>query len=124
MLMSEVAVESLDPVGWRHGGLKQQGANNIIDGANNAFSFTILRRSVGAGHAEMNAAGEEECPGAGVVKLASVVTLDSFHRCGELCGGGGDEPGKSAESVRFEAQRKSPQVMSAVIKNNQIIFIT
>jgi hypothetical protein len=29
-----------------------------------------------------------------------------------LCGGIGDEPGKCAESVRFETQRKSPQVMS------------
>jgi hypothetical protein len=72
----------------------------------------------------VDAAGEEECSGAGVVKLAPVVTLDSLHRRSELCGGIGDEPGKCAESVRFETQRKSPQVMSAVIKNNQIIFIT
>ena len=43
--------ECLDPVGGRHGGLKQQGANNIIDGANNVFSFTVLWRGVRAGHA-------------------------------------------------------------------------
>jgi hypothetical protein len=43
--------ECLNPVGGRHGRLKEQGANYIIYGADNAFSFTILRRSVGAGHA-------------------------------------------------------------------------
>jgi hypothetical protein len=72
----------------------------------------------------VDAAGDEECSGAGVVKLASVVTLDSLHRHSKLCGGVGDEPDKCAESVRFETQRKSSQVMSAVIKNNQIVFIT
>jgi hypothetical protein len=73
---------------------------------------------------KVDAAGEEECVDAGVVKLAPVVTMDSLHRSSKLCGGVGDESGKCAESVRFETRRKSPQVMSAVIKNNQIIFIT
>jgi hypothetical protein len=73
---------------------------------------------------KVDATGEEERVGAGVVNLAPVVTLDSLHRNSKLCGGVGDESGKCAESVRFEMQRKSPQVMSAVIKNKQIIFIT
>jgi hypothetical protein len=67
---------------------------------------------------KVDAAGEEERSGAGVV------TLDSLHRSSKLCGGVGDESDKCAESVRFETQRKSPQLMSAVIKNYQIIFIT
>jgi hypothetical protein len=61
----------------------------------------------------VDAAGEEECAGAGVVKLVPVVTLDILHRSSKLCGGVGDEPDKCAESVRFETQRKSPQVMSS-----------
>ena len=68
--------KSLDPIGGRHGGLKQQGANNIINRANNAFSFTVLGRGVRAGHAKMNALGEEERPSAGVIKLLSVVALN------------------------------------------------
>jgi ribosomal protein L14 len=72
----------------------------------------------------VDAAGDEERSGARVVKLVPVVTLDSLHRSSKLYGGVGDESGKCAESVRFETQRKNPQVMSAVIKNNQIIFIT
>jgi hypothetical protein len=71
----------------------------------------------------VDAAREEERSGTGVVKLASVVALDNIHRSSKLCGGVDDESGKCAESARFETQRKSPQVMSAVIKNNQIIFI-
>jgi hypothetical protein len=35
--------QCLNPVGGRHGRLKEQGANYIIYGADNAFSFTILR---------------------------------------------------------------------------------
>ena len=38
--------ECLGPVGWRHGGQKQEGVNDIINRANNAFNFTILRRDV------------------------------------------------------------------------------
>lgn len=47
--------EFLDPVGGRHGGLKQQGANDIVGRPNNALSFNILRRGVGAGYAKMDA---------------------------------------------------------------------
>ena len=68
--------EGLDPVGRRHGGLKQQGANDIIYGANNTFSFTVLRRGIRARHAKMNALGEEERPSAGVIKLLPVVALN------------------------------------------------
>ena len=39
------------------------------------FSFTVLRRGVEAGHAEMDALGEEERAGTGVVKLFPVVAL-------------------------------------------------
>ena len=33
--------KSLNPIGWGDTGLKQEGANNIIDGTNNAFNFTF-----------------------------------------------------------------------------------
>ena len=68
--------EGLKPVGRWHGCLKQQGANDIIYGANNMFSFTVLRRGVGARHAKMNALSEEERPSTGVIKLFPVVALN------------------------------------------------
>jgi len=70
--------KGLNPVGGRHGGLKQQGANDIIYRANNTFSFTVLRRGVGARHAEMDALAEKEGAGAGVIKLAPVVHWMAF----------------------------------------------
>jgi hypothetical protein len=42
-------VEGLDPKIGRHGGLEEKGADNIIDGANSSFGFTILLESVGVG---------------------------------------------------------------------------
>jgi len=72
----------------------------------------------------MDALGEEEVTGARVVKLFPVVALDSLDVGAKLGGGVGDEVSKRAESVRFKSQRKSPQVVSAIIKYNQIIFVT
>jgi hypothetical protein len=59
-----------------------------------------------------------------VVKLAPVVTLDGLHSGAELDRGIGKEGRERAESVSFNTKRKSPQVMSAIVKNDQIIFIT
>jgi hypothetical protein len=54
---------------------------------------------------------------------ARVVALDGLHRGTELSRGIGNEGRERAESVRFNTKR-SPQVMSAIVKNDQIIFIT
>jgi hypothetical protein len=43
-------VEPFYPVASRNRSLKKQGTQHIIDGANDAFSFTVLRRSVGTRH--------------------------------------------------------------------------
>ena len=116
--------ECLDPIRGGHGHLEQQGANNIINRANNTFSFTVLGRGVRAGHAKMNALGEKEGTGTGVIELFPVVTLNRLDAGAKLSGGVGDEVGEHAESVRLKAERKSPQVVSAIIKNDQIIFIS
>ena len=54
----------------------------------------------------------------------TVVTLDGLHSGAELDRGIGKEGRERAESVSFNTKRKSPQVMSAIVKNDQIIFIT
>ena len=81
-------------------------------------------RSVGARHAKVDALGDEEVIGARVVKLFPVITLDSLDLGAKLSGGVSDEVSKCTESVRLKAQRKSPQIVSAIIKYNQIIFVT
>jgi hypothetical protein len=45
------------PKRWEGCAPEMEGANDIISGAKNVFSFTILGGGVGAWHAEMNAMG-------------------------------------------------------------------
>lgn len=71
-------VETLDPVGWRKGCLEQKRAHNVVKGTESTLSFTVLLGCVGAGHAESNTMREEEVASGGVVKFASIVTLDTL----------------------------------------------
>ena len=68
--------------------------------------------------------GEEEGAGAGVSKLTTIVALKNFDRGAELCGNEGKEIRQSIKSVRFQAQRKCPHVVRAIIKNDQVVFKT
>ena len=70
----------------------------------------------------MNAPSEEESTGSGVIKLFAIVTLNGLDTSAKLGGGIGEEVGDRAESVKLKSKRKSPQVMSAIIKYDQIIF--
>ena len=72
----------------------------------------------------MDALSEEKLTGARVVKLFPVVALNSLDPGAKLGGGVSDEVSKRAESVRFKSQRKRPQIMSAIIKYVQVVFIT
>ena len=98
--------------------MKQQGASSVIDGMNHALGFTVLRRGVWGGHAQVNTVGEEKGARAGVVELTSVVALDGFHRDAKLCAHIREEVCQCGKGVRFNTQRKSPQVMRTVIENN------
>jgi hypothetical protein len=44
------SVEPFYPVASQERSLKEQGANHVINGAESTLGFTVLRRSVGAGH--------------------------------------------------------------------------
>ena len=72
----------------------------------------------------MDALSEEEGSSAGVVELLPVVALDSLDSGAKLSGGIGEEVCERVVSIRLEAQRKSPQIVSAIIKYDQIIFVT
>jgi len=84
---------------------------SIINGANDTLGFTILGRSVGARHAEMDATSEEKRAHAEVVELAAVVALDGLDDDAELSTDMSEEVLQSGESVRLLTQRKSPQIM-------------
>jgi hypothetical protein len=81
------------------------------------LGLAILRGGVGARHPKLDAMGEEEGTG-------GVITLDTADGPTKLRENVGEEMRDGGESVRFEAQCKSPGVMSTIIKNNQVVLIT
>jgi hypothetical protein len=97
------SAKSRSPEGGRNTSMKQEGANDIICGTNDAFSFAVLGGGVGAGHTEVYAMGEEEHAGARVIKLAAVVALDSLDGDTELSLNIGKEVRQGGESVRLES---------------------
>jgi len=65
----------------------------------------------------MDATSEEKCVHAEVVELAAIVALDGLDDDTELSTDMGEEVLQSGKSVRLLAQRKSPQIMRAVIED-------
>jgi hypothetical protein len=76
--------------------------DDIINQTNNTFSFTILWGRVRTRHPELCVIQQEEDSGERVVKLTSVVTLDSFNSPVELSRHISKEIGQSSEGVRFK----------------------
>ena len=102
------SVHTFYPIKGGHTCLKQEGAHNVVDGTNDALSLTVLRRSIGARHAQVCTMGEEERAGAGVIELPTIVALDGLH-CGAKLGANiREKVSQSSEGVKFEAQSKHP----------------
>jgi hypothetical protein len=64
--------------------LEQQGTHDVVNGAKSTFGFTILLRHVWTRHAECNAVGEEKKASSGVIKLATIVALNTADSCRKL----------------------------------------
>ena len=83
--------------------MEEEGPNNIVEGADSSLSLPILSRCVRTCYSEVSAMGEEEGAGAGVVKLAPIVTLDRLDGVAKLCGNKSKENRQGGKSVRLEA---------------------
>jgi hypothetical protein len=95
-------VQSFSPITPEKGSLDKQNADDIVNGTNGTFGFTILRGCVWARHPELCAIRQEEDPGGKVVKLTFVVALDGFDLPVELIRHISKETGQSGECVRFK----------------------
>jgi hypothetical protein len=73
----------------------------------NTFNFTILWGRVRTRYSKLCAVRQEEDMSGRVVKLMSIVALDSFDSPIELSRQIGKEIGQSSEGVRFMFQGKS-----------------
>jgi hypothetical protein len=110
-------------MGW-NGSLEQQGAHDIVGGMNHALGIAVLRGSLGTRHPKLDAVREEESVGGGVIKLASIITLDAPDGVAKLRGHKGKKVGEGEEGVRLLAQWKSPRVVGAAIEDDQVILVT
>jgi mRNA-degrading endonuclease toxin of MazEF toxin-antitoxin module len=67
---------------------------------------------------------KEEDASGGVVKLTSIVTLDTPDGTTKLRRHISEKVRERGERVRLMAQQKGPRVMSTTIQNNQIVLIS
>jgi hypothetical protein len=95
-------VQSFSPITPEKGSLDKQSENDIVDGTNDTFGFTILQGCVWARHPELCVIRQEEDPKGRVVKLTPVVALDGFDLPVELIRHISKEIGQSGECVRFK----------------------
>jgi hypothetical protein len=95
-------VQSFSPITFGKGSLNKQNADNIVNGTNDTFGFTIMRGCVWAQHPELCAIRQEEDSGGRVVKLAPVIALDGFDLLVELIRHISNEIGQSGKCVRFK----------------------
>jgi hypothetical protein len=72
-------VKCLNPIGRRKMGLKKQGANDVVDRAQNTFGTTILLGGVGTGHPKADTVREKESSCVGVIELTTIVALQAFN---------------------------------------------
>jgi hypothetical protein len=65
--------------------LKEQETHHIINGAENALCFTILRRSVWTRHLHNHPISEEECMRGNIFEPMAIVALDEYGGATKLC---------------------------------------
>jgi hypothetical protein len=93
------SAEGLNPVRSGKGSLEKERVHNIVRRANHTLSPAVLRRRVGAGHAEVDAAREEEFTEHIVIELTPVVTLDVPDGATKLSGDPSEEVRQGGKSV-------------------------
>jgi hypothetical protein len=80
------SVEPFYLVARQNRSLKRQGVEHVINGVENVLGFTVLRRSVWAGHPQDHPIGGEEHSRGSVSELTTIVILDDFDGATKLCG--------------------------------------
>jgi hypothetical protein len=91
-------VQGLCLVAGRVRHLKEEAADLVGGGANDAFCSDVLGRGVRARETQLNAVGEEGARGV-VVKLSVVIALKGTNRATELGGDPGEEVSEGDERV-------------------------
>jgi hypothetical protein len=95
-------VKPFSPKTPENGGLDKQRTDDIVNGANDVFGFTILRGRVRTRHPELCSFRQKKGPGGRVVKLTPVVTLGGLDGAAELSSNISKKVGQCSEGVGFK----------------------
>lgn len=68
--------------------------------------------------------GKKEGTGAEVVKLTTIIALDTLNGHAVLCSDIGKKVRQCGKGVRLEVQRKRPVVVRKIIEDDQVILVT
>jgi hypothetical protein len=107
--------KSFNPIGWRHGSIKQKRVNNIVQCAKHPLSFAILGGCVGARGAKQDAAASQEGSGGIVDELGAIICLKTAHKKAELCVSVSNKLNNMFMNFGYMAKRKHPTIMSIII---------
>jgi hypothetical protein len=94
-------VKVFGPVASRKESMEQQGAYDIIDGTNHVLSLTVMWEHVGTRHLKLDTVRKEEGASGGVIKLTSIITLDTLNGTTKLRGYISEKMTNSGERVRL-----------------------
>lgn len=67
---------------------------------------------------------EEERPCGSVIELTTIITLNGTNERVELSLCVGAEVAESEEDVGLEPKGKGPKIVSKVVENNEVVFVT
>lgn len=115
--------ESISPVVWRHGCLKQDRAYYIVSRTNGTFNFTIPGRCVWAGETHHLIEREKEVSILGTIRLTSIVALESPNGPTKMHANVSMKVTKNNMHLRFEFEGKSPSIARKIINNQEIVLI-
>jgi hypothetical protein len=92
-------MKPFSPITQMKGSLDKQCAYDIVNGANDASDFIILRGRVRTRHPELCSFRQKKGLGGRVVKLTPVVTLDGLDGAAELSSNISKEVGQGSEGI-------------------------
>jgi hypothetical protein len=98
--------------------LKKYGTDNIIGGAEHAFSLPILWQSVRAGKTKDDAMGGKEISEGGGEKFTSIIALEALDGYMILGVYVVEKTAECDTCVRFVAQGECPRVMCETVEYN------
>jgi hypothetical protein len=110
--------EGVGPESGRDVCVEKEGADTVVEGAENALGAAVLLRGIWTGETENSAVRGKKGANGDVIELLAVVGLEGMNRTTELSGHVSIEGNESGGDVGLLTEGKRPHKMRKIIKNN------